>query len=93
MTWTDARASEAVAEVQDGAYAIAGLHAGSYVVGLYNAGWQSEQFDVALTGASPVEERNFTARANPTIQIRLISADGAPLFGSMPTRSRCPVTC
>ena len=81
LTWTNERASQVVAEVKDGAYAVAGLHAGRYVVELSNAGWRSEQFDVALTGAAPIEERNFTAHANPTILIRLVSADGAQLFG------------
>jgi len=82
LLWTDDRGTESYAGVENGAYSAPGLSAGHMIVQISGRGWHTEQFDVALDAQPSVQQRDFTAHANAQILIKLVDADGQPIFGS-----------
>ena len=81
LRWIDDRGLERFVEFREGAYSLAGLQPGHFLVEILGSGWRREQLDVDLLAQPPVQEFNFTAHANPQILIRLASTDGRPLIG------------
>jgi hypothetical protein len=81
LGWLDDQGQMRVTAVQDGAYALAGMHPGHYLVWTSGTGWRQDQLDAVLDEQPGAQERDFRAHSNPQVLIRVCDTSGAALVG------------